>query len=494
MKILVTGGTGVVGTATVDALVERGHVVRLLSRHADDDVAQWPRGVEPWRGSVADATAVRGSAADCDAVLHMAGVVAEEPPDVTFENTNVQGTHNMLREAERAGVGKFLYVSSLGADRGESAYHRSKRKAEVLVQAYEHGWMILRPGNVYGPGDEVISLLLKMVRSLPAVPVIDGGDQEFQPIYAADLGKALAQAVERHDLLRRALDLAGPDRTSMRDLVDRLSRITNRSVVKVPVPGALAGLAARAASAIGVDIPLGDDQLRMLAEGSVIADPSHNALLAIFKVTPTPLDEGLKQLADAQPEQLPSEGVGDFKRKRFRADIRGSVLGAEALMELLRRRFAELTPWTIDTHAEPGTPGYPAEGQTLTLGLPLRGNIQVRVVDVAPRSMTFVTLEGHPLAGAVRFAAEPAGERLRFEITVYDRAANPVDWLLMATGGGMLQNATWTTLVENVAEASGGTADGGVQSEVESLDEMQSEHAESWLKELVTRIKRERKA
>jgi uncharacterized protein YbjT (DUF2867 family) len=493
MKILVTGGTGVVGTAAVDALLQRGHVVRLLSRHADDDARQWPKGIEPWPGSVADASAVRGSAADSDAVLHMAGVVAEAPPDVTFENTNVQGTHNVLREAERAGVGRFVYVSSLGADRGESEYHKSKRKAEVLVRTYPHGWMILRPGNVYGPGDEVISLLLKMVRSLPVVPVVDGGNQEFQPIFADDLGAAIAEAVERTDLLRQALDLAGPERTSMNDLLDRLTRITNRTVLRVPLPGALAGLAAKAAGLVGVDIPVGDDQLRMLSEGNLIPDPSHNALLATFKVKPTPLDEGLKKLADAQPEQLPSEGVGDFKRKRFRADVRGSVLSAEALMETLRRRFAELTPWTIDTHAEPGTPGYPAEGETLTLGLPLRGNIQVRVVEVTPRGMTFVTLEGHPLAGAVRFAAEPKGDRLRFEITVYDRAANPIDWLLMATGGGALQNATWTQLVSNVVEASGGAAEGGVQTDVESLSREQSENAETWLKELVTNLKRESK-
>jgi len=61
MRILVTGGTGVVGAAAVDALVRRGHTVRLLSRHADDDVAQWPKGVEPWAGSVSDAAAVKGA-------------------------------------------------------------------------------------------------------------------------------------------------------------------------------------------------------------------------------------------------------------------------------------------------------------------------------------------------------------------------------------------------------------------------------------------------
>src|SRR3712207_840756 len=223
MKILVTGGTGVVGTAAVDALVRRGHTVRLLSRHAADDAEQWPKGIEPWPGSVSDAGAVKGSASDCDAVVHMAGIVAESPTEVTFENTNVEGTRNLVKEAERAGIGKFVYVSWLGAGRGESAYHRSKSKAEVLVHTFPDGWMILRPGNVYGPGDEVISLLLKMVRTLPAVPVIDRGNQEFQPIWAEDLGEIIAEAVERNDLLRKTLDIAGPERTSMNDVIDRLA-------------------------------------------------------------------------------------------------------------------------------------------------------------------------------------------------------------------------------------------------------------------------------
>ena len=169
MKVLVTGGTGVVGQAAVDALLARGHEIRLFSRHADDDAPQWPDGVEAWPGAIDDAASVEGSADGCDVVLHCAGIVDENPPEVTFESVNVEGTWNVVREAERAGAHRLVYVSSLGADRGESAYHRSKLRAEGAVRAFTRGWTILRPGNVYGPGDEVVSLLLKMVRTLPVV-------------------------------------------------------------------------------------------------------------------------------------------------------------------------------------------------------------------------------------------------------------------------------------------------------------------------------------
>src|SRR6185436_17517102 len=130
MRILVTGGSGVVGVGTVTELVRRGHDVRLLARHARDDVRQWSTGVTPLVGDISEPTSIAGAADGCDAVLHVAGIVEESPPDVTFHRVNVDGTRNILAEAQRAGVRRFVYVSSLGAAEGKSDYHRSKREAE----------------------------------------------------------------------------------------------------------------------------------------------------------------------------------------------------------------------------------------------------------------------------------------------------------------------------------------------------------------------------
>src|SRR5437763_14596269 len=163
MRILVTGGSGVVGEATVRALLERGHAVRLLTRHADEAAREWPEGVEPRSGDVTDVQSLRGAADGCDAVVHAVGVV-DASGTVTLQQVNVDGTRNVIAESERAQVPHLVYVSSLGADTGESPYHESKREAERLVRGLRGRWVIVRPGNVYGPCDDVISLLLKMVR------------------------------------------------------------------------------------------------------------------------------------------------------------------------------------------------------------------------------------------------------------------------------------------------------------------------------------------
>jgi len=491
VRVLVTGGTGVVGRATVDALLGHGHDVRLMSRNAVEDVKEWKNRVEAYPGDVANEIEVRGAADGCEAVIHLTAIVAESPPDATFEKVNVGGTRHLVREAERAGVRRFVYVSSLGADRGASPYHRSKLRGEEIARTFDGNWIVVRPGNVYGSGDEQISLILKMVRALPAVPVIAGGDRPFQPIWADDAGAALALAAERDDLAGRVLELAGPEQTTFDDVVERLARITKRDPIRLPVPVPLASMALRAANALGADLPVDTGQLTMLGEGNLVMSPDGNALTTVFGLPGTKLDDGLAMLADTQPELLPDEGVGVLRRKRFWADIEGSRMSPEALFRHFVSHFAECTPWNVDLEAEPGTPRIPELGATLTIALPLRGNVQIRIVELEERRMTVCTVAGHPLAGAVRFLAEERGSKVRFEIQVYDRAANVADWLVMNPIGARLQNATWRETVERVVKESGGRAPAGVEHDSTKLDEQQAAEVNEWLERLVVARRQE---
>ena len=493
MKVLVTGGTGLVGKAAVDHLLRFGHTVRLLSRHADDDARQWAEGVEPYPCDVSDPASVRGACDGCDAVLHAAGIVSESPPEATFERVNVQGTRELAREARRAGVGRFVYVSSLGAGEGQSDYHRSKKAAEEAVRAEAPpGWLITRPGNVYGPGDEVISLLLRIVRTLPVVPLIGRGDQPFQPVWHEDLGLALARAVERGEPSATVVDIAGPDVTTTREVVELLEKLTDKRTLHLPIPEAIAKLGAGAAEQLGLDVRVTDDQITMLLEGNVLAPGRANGL-DLFGVEPLRLAEGLGRLVDEMPERLPQEGTGKLQRQRYWADIRGSSLTADELFETFRREFPNFSPdLLMQVGVEPGTPTELEEGATLTLALPLRGNIQVRVQEVAARSITAVTLRGHPLSGAIRWLVEePAPGTLRFEVRSYTRPSDLIDLIGMRTFGKVAQAAAWRTVVQNVVERSGGEAPDGVQEEHASLEGEDAEDVEAWVEEVVMRRRRD---
>jgi nucleoside-diphosphate-sugar epimerase len=487
MRVLVTGGSGVIGEGLLPCLLDRGHGVRLLTRQATDAARAWPDGVEACPADVTRPEQLEGVAEGCHAVVHITGIVAEEPPELTFERVNVGGTRHLLNVAARAGLPKFVYISSLAAERGTSAYHASKREAERLVRAYAGDWVILRPGNVYGPGDDVISALLRMVRRLPVIPMIGNGTQSFQPIWYRDLGQAIARAVDM-PIDRGVYEVAGDEVTTTVDVLDQFERLTGRSPIRVPVPEFVAGAGARLAELAGLSLPFKDSQVQMLIEENVVHSPAGNALTRVFQVVPTPLVDGLTILADVQQEQTPDEGFGGFERKRFWTDISHTTYTPDTLMDAFRQRLVALMP--IEFDAEPGTPQEVAEGATLTAALPLRGNVQIRVEEVAPRAVTFATLRGHPLAGVVRFTtSDPSPGVVRFRVSVFARAAGLMDWLALAAGGAAAQNSTWRAVVERVAEIAGGESD-GVQEDADVVNGRDSAEIEAWIADLIIRHKK----
>jgi len=488
-----TGGTGVIGSPVVSGLLERGHTVRLFSRGAERDAQAFAGRVEIHPGSISDGDAVRGAAEECDAVLHIAGIVSEDPPEITFRKVNVEGTANLLREAERAGVTRFIYISSLGADRGASDYHRSKHEAEGLVQGFPGSWLILRPGNVYGPGDAVISTLLQMVRVLPAIPTIGAGDDPFQPIYASDLASAIIAALEEPGFERQILELAGAEVTTMNGLLEVMAEITGKDPPRFPLPNKVLEAGAVLAGSLGIDLPISHDVLTMLQEENVIGSGGRNALIDLFGIQPTPLRIGLERLAEALPERLPSQGVGSLDRHRYWADIRGARMQADELFSIVCRDFGQLAPEQL-LRVDPEGRGSAdlVEGETLTLAIPLRGTIQVRVEEVAERAATSVTLEGHPLSGMIRFLVrEPEPGTLRFEVRSYFRGSNQIDRAIMSSVGGALQGATWRSMVEAVVARSGGQIVDGVHADQQPLSDEEARHVENWVEELVLRRKRE---
>jgi NADH dehydrogenase len=491
MNVLVTGGTGVIGEGLIPRLLRDGHSVRMLSRAAAEDIRKWSGEIRPFPADITRADELRGAADRADVVVHITGIVEERPPEITFQKVNVEGTRNIVEEAIRSGVPRFIYISSLGANRGKSDYHLTKFSAEEIVRGFPGDWLILRPGTVYGPGDEIISTLMTMNRTFPAIPIIGGGDQKFQPIWYEDLGEAIARAVSSAPP-RQVLAMAGRDVTTTVDLLDRIAAITGRDPLRIPIPSAVVGAGTEVAESLGMTPPVNEAKLTMLLEENVVLESDENGLTKVFGIEPTPLDTGLRRLADEMPEQLPSDGVGDLVRKRYWAEIEGAHYSAENLLRLFRERIVEIMP--IDFAAEPGGERRIEKGATVTGSLPLRGNFQMRVEEVSERRITLATVQGHPIAGVVRFGVEGGGSSYRFEITIYARAASGFDWLALNTFVGPAQDANWETVVGRVVELSGGIAPEGVRHDREVLDEVAAGRVESWIADLVLARNREERA
>ncbi len=495
MQILVTGGTGVIGKGLIPELLASGHGVRLLSRSASEQQEEWPDGVECRDGDVTQPATLQDACRGCDAVIHITGIVDEQPPDITFERVNVEGTRQIVKLAERSGIRRLVFVSSLGADRGKSPYHQSKRQAEKLVEQSTTDWVIVRPGHVFGPGDEMISTVLKMVRTSPIVPKVGFGQHRFQPVWFKDFGKALTACVEREELSRQTIEVAGGEVITVSELMKQLSELTDRPAWPLPLPAFLVRGAVWGFSLVrrflprGASLPLNESKLTMLIEENRIQDGRPNGMFHILRLRGTPLQLALRELTQTLPANPPENGVGSLERKRFWIDLAGARQSAAELMTIFKKRITEVMP--IDFSAEPASPREVEYGATLSASLPGRGHIQVRVEQCDPERVTFVTVEGHPLAGVVTFYAESAGDRLRFTVETFARPANAVDWVAINLAGRWFQDLTWQQVAANMGRLSGAETGDGVQQKAVTLDEQETRQVEDWAHQLIASQQRE---
>lgn len=182
--IAVTGATGFVGQSLLDRASEAGVDVRALARKAQEK----RKGVKWIAGDLGDQKALNRLCRGAEAVVHVAGVVNAHDP-AGFEEGNVTGTLNVIEAARKAGVGRFIFVSSLSArEPGLSGYGQSKARAEKLVKASGLDWTIVRPPAVYGPRDRE---MFELFRSAKWGVIPTPKDGKASLIHVDDLARLL---------------------------------------------------------------------------------------------------------------------------------------------------------------------------------------------------------------------------------------------------------------------------------------------------------------
>lgn len=196
MTIALTGATGFVGQAVLDAAEREGIAIRALTRRA-----QAPReGIDWVEGSLSDPASLTALCQGSDAVIHVAGLT-NTPDPLEFELANVAGTQNLITAVKETKTRRFIFVSSLAAREPKlSLYGASKAQAEALVETSALDWTIVRPPGVYGPRDIDY---LEMFRSAKFgfVPLPPRGASSI--IHVDDLARLLLTLVDAQPALVR---------------------------------------------------------------------------------------------------------------------------------------------------------------------------------------------------------------------------------------------------------------------------------------------------
>jgi uncharacterized protein YbjT (DUF2867 family) len=245
--LLLTGATGLVGSALLRRLVDEGIPVRCLVRDPRRLGAQRVR-VQIALGDLTDPPSFRNAMRGVQTVVHLAASIRDQPRG-SIEELNGIATWRMVRAAQRTGVERFVFFSVLGASTHHRArFFRAKALAEQAVAEADLRSTVFAPSIVYAPGDRWLTLLERM-SLLPIMPVSGRGRAKYQPIWAEDVAdcviaalQAPAPAGERGSTER--FELAGPRTLSHDEIVRLVLRSQNRGrpLLHVPTPIVSRGL------------------------------------------------------------------------------------------------------------------------------------------------------------------------------------------------------------------------------------------------------------
>lgn len=295
--ILVTGGTGFVGSHLVRRLAQERIQTRCLVRRASNIGRLKEHGIEVVYGDINDKESLKKAVKGVETVIHLVGIIVEQK-GATFEIIHTQGTGNLVEASREAGVKRFIYISALGArENARSRYHITKWEAEQLVINSGMEYVIFRPSIMIGEWGAFITVLSRIMRQAPVIPVIDG-ESRVQPIYVENTVDCIIKSLSEPKTTSRIFEIAGPQQITYRELYLTLMDVLSVKKPTVGIPIWLMFPAAYILERVMDKPPITTQQLIMLEEDNIC---DIREMQDVFNLELVPFKDALRAF-------LPQEG------------------------------------------------------------------------------------------------------------------------------------------------------------------------------------------
>ena len=287
MPVLVTGAAGLVGIHTCRELTKKGWQVRALIRNparAAMALGQLP--VEFRVGDARDATTLRNSLTGCGAVVHLAAIAIEKKGE-SYRESNTAATERLISAARAESVARIIFMSQNGADsKSPYPFLRSKGVAQDSIKTSGLRWTILRPSVIFGPEDQFVNVLGRLIRLTPKIfPLPNGGAARFQPIAADDVARAVRLSLEKKETVGQVYELGGAVPLTLREMTERILTAMGTTRILVSVPVKVLRPIVALAQRVLPNPPVTSGLLDLLALDNTVA---RNALTETFKIVPVP--------------------------------------------------------------------------------------------------------------------------------------------------------------------------------------------------------------
>jgi NADH dehydrogenase len=272
--VAVFGGSGFLGRHVVRALAKRGYRVRVAVRRPELAGHLQPMGrvgqIHAVQANLRYSDSVAAAVRDADVVINLVGILFERGRQ-RFDAVMTDGAETVARAAQAVSA-PLIHVSAIGADeKSASHYARAKAEGERLVLAADQAAIIVRPSIVFGPEDDFFNRFGALARIAPALPLVGGGLTRMQPVFAGDVGEAIARAVDGNLRPGFVYELGGPDVRTFKELMQFVLATTQRRRLLIPVPFAVMKLQALALQFLPKP-PITPDQVELLKRDNVVSE------------------------------------------------------------------------------------------------------------------------------------------------------------------------------------------------------------------------------
>ena len=294
MRILVTGGTGFVGSRIVHALRTEGRDVRALVRRPEGSAHLASLGVELATGDVTDAASLAAAADGCTHLIHLVAILKGKPDD--FDRVMTRGTRNVIAAAKGAGIERFVLMSALGTTattKDVVPYFGAKFAMEQDTVASGLEYTIFRPSFVFGRGG-ALATFMKQVRYSPVVTVIGSGKRRVQPIWIDDVAEHFARALDTPAAANKTFEIGGPDIVTWDELYRTIAKVLGKRRALAHIPAGLASTGARATQWIP-NAPLSADQVAIIEAGDNVV--TNTDAVHTFQLPLVPLEDQIRRAA-----------------------------------------------------------------------------------------------------------------------------------------------------------------------------------------------------
>jgi len=268
------GGTGFVGRAVAEHLVERGMRVRIVTRRLSRSRPLWVLptaevAVADPHDEVGLSTQLEGM----DAVVNLCGILNPTGRQ-TFDAVHADLPRKIVGACRAAGVRHLVHVSALGAsDAGPSDYQRSKARGEAAIRESAGGlpFTIFRPSVIFGEGDNFLNLFARLAAIFPVLPLASATSR-VQPVWVEDVARAIGGTLGDSQAFGKTYELCGARAYTLAELVEYVAGVSGRKPWIVPLPGWAATVQAMVLERLPGRM-LTRDNLKSLSVDNVCASP-----------------------------------------------------------------------------------------------------------------------------------------------------------------------------------------------------------------------------